>query len=84
VIAAGICIPVARAVERPARYEITLLFPGHAYDEVRRTHMVLSVDGKPLEYESRESCRIAITRVKVELKGVRLQCNPVEALRVWR
>jgi len=82
----GLCllaIGIARAAEREGvRYEITLFFPGNAYDQVGRTHLVLGKDGEPFEYESRETCRIAITRVRVEIKGARLVCTPVQVERV--
>lgn len=64
----------ALAAEGP--HVITVYFAGKDYDKVQRTHFVLGVNGAPAIYESRETCNIAITRVRVHLSGARLQCNP--------
>lgn len=66
-------IGIARADE-PRPYVITIYLAGKDYDENRRTHFVLG--DPPVVYESRETCLVAITRVRVELKAARLQCNP--------
>ena len=67
-------IGIARAAEpEPASrpHEITLHFAGKDYDAVQRTHMAL-----PAVYESRETCNIAIVRVRVQISGARLVCTP--------
>lgn len=69
-------ISVARAAEVPGRWEITLFHAGKDYDVVARTHRVLAV------YDSREECRNAIVRVRVQVSGARLVCNPVGQERV--
>lgn len=70
-------ISIARyafAAEGP--HVITVYFAGKDYDQVRSTQIVLGVNGAPAIYESRETCNVAITRVRVHLSGARLQCNP--------
>lgn len=69
--------------DEPARpFVITLYLPGQhydvgkEYDPNRRTHFVLGVDEKPVVYQSKVACDVAITRVRVHLSGARLQCNP--------
>lgn len=64
-------IGIARA-DQPRPYVITLYMPGQHYDENRRTHFVLG----DVVYETKVACNVAITRVRVHLSGVRLQCNP--------
>lgn len=53
---------------------ITVYFAGKDYDHVQRVHFVLGTP--PMVYESKLTCDIAITRVRVHLSGARLQCNP--------
>lgn len=70
-------IGIASAAEPGTRpYEITLLFKGADYDAVERTHRVLAT------YGSKTECEVMITRVRVEVKGARLRCDPVETRRV--
>lgn len=70
-------VPRAGAAERLGQYTITLLYSGKDYDSVSRTFRTI---GEP--YESRETCLVAITRVKVLVTGARLRCDPVEQFRV--
>ncbi len=64
---------LARA-EEGVPHVISLYYRGAAYDHVQRTHMVLG--DPPWVYESRETCAVAIPRVRVHLSGVTLQCTP--------
>lgn len=78
----GVCIlilagiSIARAAETPARWEITLFHAGKDYGLVAATHRVLAT------YDSREECRVMITRVRVHVSGARLVCAPAETRRV--
>ncbi len=78
----GVCIliiagiSIVRAAETSGRWEITLFYAGKDYDLVTQTHRVLAT------YDSREECRVMITRVKVHVSGARLVCAPAEARRV--
>ncbi len=71
-------VSLAHAAEVPRPHEITLHFKGKDYDKVRRTHLTLGVNGKPAIYESYETCKVAIVRVRVAVSGARLVCRPVE------
>ena len=76
----AICAP--RAAQESTPHEITLLYAGKDYEAAGRTQVTLGVNGRPFEYESREACRIAITRIRVEVTGARLRCDPVDPRRV--
>ena len=62
-------IGIARAADF---YVITVYQSGKHYDETRPTHFALG----GVVYESKVACDVAITRVRVHLSGVKLQCNP--------
>ena len=59
------------------RWEITIVYPGRMYDQVRATHQKLG----DWTYDSKTECQIAIRTVRVA-DGVRLLCLPTEQWRV--
>lgn len=76
-----VAIGLARAAEPASRpHVITVHFAGKDYDHVSRTHLVLG--NPPVTYASRETCAVAITRVRVAVSGARLVCTPAETGRV--
>lgn len=58
-------------------YEIVLFRAGKDYRVGQPTFETI---GAP--YESREACRVAITRVRIQASGVRLVCAAIETARV--
>lgn len=67
--------PAERTLDSP--YEITLFRRGADYQADRPTFETVAGP-----FESREACRIAITRVRVLASGVRLVCTAIETARV--